>query len=560
MTRTTAQRKGLLLLIHALQGWSVPVGMLDHVLQAKMYDRNLMPPAQSDGSGPLVINASISIQELWDVAAKEKTFNVEVDLVQEWSDPRLTWQQQQFQGVGELVLDRQADIDKIWIPDTFWFHANHYIKKVRMQIYLRVTSEGKVQLSRRDALEMRCSMNLRHFPFDTQHCGLAFGSYSQPLHKLDYRWDSLAGGQGAANAFTTRDNFLRGEMCLCTTCKEAIKVDRGTRTSRNTNFTFRKMVAIINLQRHNSRYVWTSFLPSTAVAIIAYCSYWIAPYAAPARVSVVVVSSLTSATLLQSAKSYMVSPYMTALELFVLVHFWFVLLAMLEYTLVHFLLSYSFELHHPNSHAAKVARQRKAERRLLGLRELREEECENSRPLLPLPSGPEGDGSKGKPMRELQRGALYDIAFSENELRDFFAATDKSCKGRVTLQDIEHAVPVLGLEDVPQTQLHHHFQNASCNGSVLDPAEFVDFMAAITPLHANSGSARGVHMPLELQPWKVRGARWVAWKLADDPLIIDRNMRLWVFVVEVLWQLFYWIVWQSGWEPGEAALVSEAYA
>merc|ERR1719410_1428472 len=101
-----------------------------------------------------MVNASISLQALWDVVASSKTYNVEVDLVQEWHDPRLRWQPRQFQGVEELVLTQQADIDKIWTPDTFWLHANHYIKKVRMQIYLRVTADGKVQLSRRDIVNM----------------------------------------------------------------------------------------------------------------------------------------------------------------------------------------------------------------------------------------------------------------------------------------------------------------------------------------------------------------------------------------------------------------------
>jgi len=313
------------------------------------------------------------------------------------------------------------------------------------------------------------------------------------------------------------------------------------------------MIVTINMQRHNFRYIWTSFLPSTAVATIAYCSYWIAPYVAPARVSVVVVSSLTSATLLQSAKSYMVSPYMTALELYVLVHFWFVLLAMIEYTLVHFLLSYSFELHHPNSQAAKVARQRKAERRLLGLRELREEEDggqgDSFVPLL------ETERSNGT-MREMQRKTPRAIAFTEEELKDFFAATDKRCHGHVTVQDIERAAPALGLEGIPQMELLRHFHKFAGDGSVLEPAEFVDFLAAVAPLNPCSGSARGVHMPVELQPWKVRGARWVAWKLAEDPLILDRKMRLWALVGEVLWQLFYWLVFLSHWETVESALIA----
>jgi hypothetical protein len=542
--------KGILLLVCALHGRS---DLLDHVLQAKDYDSSVVPSAQSAGNGPLMLNASISIQELWNVVASSKTYNVELDLVQEWHDPRLRWNPLQFQGRKELVLSRESDIAKIWTPDTFWYHANKYIKKVRMQIYLRVTSDGRVQLSRRDVLNMRCSMNLRKFPFDVQHCELAFGSYSLPLETLDYQWDSLAEGEGPANAFTTRDGFLKGEMYLSTRTKEPIRVARGIRTSGNKR-RFRKMIVVLNMQRHNLRYVWTSFLPSTAVAAIAYCSYWIAPYAAPARVSVVVVSSLTSSTLLQSAKSYMVSPYMTALELFVLAHFWFVLFAMIEYTLVHFLLSYSFELHHPSTHPAKVARQRKAERRLLYLRELREDEEDSQKGSGFLPLFENGH-SNGK-TRELETKTLSTVAFTDYELKDFFAATDRRCQGNVTLEDIQRAAPALGLDGLPQTELLRHFQKLACGSSVLEPAEFADFMVAMVPLNSGSGSARGVHVPVESQPWRVRGARWVAWKLTEDPLIIDRNMRVIAFFGEVLWQLFYWFVWQSHWEPGEHALIS----
>jgi len=262
-----------------------------------------------------------------------------------------------------------------------------------------------------------------------------------------------------------------------------------------------------------------------------------------------------SATLLQNAKSYLIEKGVTALELFVLVHFWFVLVAMLEYTLVHFLLSYSFELHHPHTHAAKVARQRKAERRLLGLRKLRTEDVEHSRPLLCLQEDDEGDCSDGKSLPEEQMNIVTDMAFTEDELKDFFAATDRSCKGQVTLQDIEQAAPVLGLEGIPRKEVLRHFQVAACGSLVLEPTNFVDFMVAVTPQNSYLGSARGVHMPLELQPWRIRGARWVAWKLADDPLIIDRQMRLWAIVLEVLWQLFYWIIWRSQWKPGEEALV-----
>lgn len=535
----------------------------------KDYDRDLLPPTLP--GQPVQVNVSLTFEEMWGVSDESKTYDVDIYLGQSWHDPRLAWDPARHHNITELMLTHEEDMFALWMPDTFWYHLNFFIKRKHVQAYLRINMEGELYMSQQAVMNMRCVMDLRRFPFDTQECGLTFGSYSRPKEFLDYNWaiNNRYNKRISGKAVSHRPGFVKGELALFPADDSSICPSR-TIWQINGGPEYRQMVVSVHLKRKFMHYIWNSFVPSFAVVLIAYCSYWIGPYAAPARVSLVVVSSLTSTVFLNSAKAYMVSPYMTALELYVLIHFLLVLGAMFEYTLVNFLLTFAFELNPPSSAAGMKARQRKAEKRLRLLRALRsgaggEDDEDTDRDLISP-----GNSPRNSPhLRELRcipgrdgRDELYSLSESDtggsstlspSELFDFFNATDVACRGKVSMEDIEKAAPMLGIEGVQREDLRAMFADISGghksaeNGATafLNRPGFSEFIALTVPMATLDALPRGVHVEPERQPFKARFGRLVTYYMSDDPLILDRWMRIIALTAEVLWQIFYWFVWLS---------------
>ena len=82
-------------------------------------------------------------------------------------------------------------------------------------------------------------------------------------------------------------------------------------------------------------YVFQAFAPSILLIILNFCSYWIPRKAVPARVALIVTTFLTSTFILQSATESVVRiSYVSPMQLFLVVHVFFIVVSVIQYILV----------------------------------------------------------------------------------------------------------------------------------------------------------------------------------------------------------------------------------
>jgi len=407
---------------------------------------------------------------------------------------------------------------------------------------LVIERDGRVIWKQHFLMVLRCLVHLRDFPFDRQTCQVSFGSYDMDVAELDYAWDP--------HAINMEDGcweFVEYHMVNAS-------VDRDT-FEGVPDKTFRQMIISLNMEHMFRRYLWNTYLPVFCLGLIAYCSYWIGPYAAPARVTMGVVSTLTCSVQLNRAESYTQENrgHMTAMELYVLFHFMFVFTALVEYSLLNFLLGMAFGMNPPKSVLGMQHKRARAVARLQLLESMRVHKGH-------LPVCAELGELSVDELQEEQSVELLEHMDSEEEgflpaeMRDFFAATDADYSDHVSFAEVCKTLPLLGLEELHNSLLLEIFLRSAAlsrahepddSKVVLDYEQFLDFMAEATLSAFPDSHGRGVHVPVEQQPRSLRLRRWTTWFLDHDPLLVDSWMRLIALPVLLLYNICYAAMWTN---------------
>jgi hypothetical protein len=109
-----------------------------------------------------------------DLDEKTGMLTTELWLIQKWLDPQLTWIPEQFDGITQI----QVPIEKIWNPSIVLHNNADESFRYIMDKLAMVQSNGSVTWVPHGRLRSWCELDMRLFPFDTQHCYMLFGSWS----------------------------------------------------------------------------------------------------------------------------------------------------------------------------------------------------------------------------------------------------------------------------------------------------------------------------------------------------------------------------------------------
>ena len=113
------------------------------------YDRRVRP---NYGGIPVTVGVSLYILSIGDLSEKFMDFTFDMYFRQYWSDPRLSFNKDEF-GIDKLVVGAEY-IKLIWVPDTFFVNekiAMFHAATTENQ-FLRITSLGDVLRSIRPEL------------------------------------------------------------------------------------------------------------------------------------------------------------------------------------------------------------------------------------------------------------------------------------------------------------------------------------------------------------------------------------------------------------------------
>ncbi|CAJ0924181.1 unnamed protein product, partial [Mesorhabditis belari] len=124
------------------------------------------------------VNITLAYVKVIELAAQSQEVDQLFEFGFEWTDPRLQWNPDDFGGVSKIWLQ----MDSIWLPENSICNAKSIEEVVpiyQKQIELRY--DGSLYMDRTLYVSLSCSMNLGHFPFDTQTCQVGFVVYNYDI-------------------------------------------------------------------------------------------------------------------------------------------------------------------------------------------------------------------------------------------------------------------------------------------------------------------------------------------------------------------------------------------
>ena len=145
----------------------IPAVNISYILNSFQigYDRRVRP---NYGGIPVTVGVSLYILSIGDLSEKDMDFTFDMYFRQFWSDPRLSFDKNEF-GIDKLVVGSEY-IKLIWVPDTFFVNEKVALfhQATTENQFLRIMHTGDVLRSMRLTIKATCPMNLANFPFDEQ--------------------------------------------------------------------------------------------------------------------------------------------------------------------------------------------------------------------------------------------------------------------------------------------------------------------------------------------------------------------------------------------------------
>ncbi len=188
-----------------------------------------------------ILHISLHIEDLYDISEQKMTFKMKYYFRLYWLEPGLKFDPSETlidmsendtfvkvnysnpdhsqKGVADtftpLDLDMELLSKKIWFPDIYivnqvpteFDHLNYE------KGFAKLSPDGHIFFSKIVTSSMRCKMNLRKLPFDTQYCSVIFESFSYTQAKLVIQWkmDSWRGAV-SSDKITLDDFDITGKL------------------------------------------------------------------------------------------------------------------------------------------------------------------------------------------------------------------------------------------------------------------------------------------------------------------------------------------------------------
>jgi hypothetical protein len=132
-------------------------------------------------SSNVKLQYGIEIKSLEQFDQKGENIEFNLWITQLWNDQYLTWNQSDYE-----YHHLNVNSNQIWVPDLELYNAAS-----QPTIYnnggLKLYYNGDVLWIRPTRYSFSCKLDLKQFPFDTQHCTMTFGSWKYNANFLDLR-------------------------------------------------------------------------------------------------------------------------------------------------------------------------------------------------------------------------------------------------------------------------------------------------------------------------------------------------------------------------------------
>jgi len=145
----------------------VIVAQTEQLLTDLFTSYNKIIPPRVDGGGAVEVQMEMfptSIKEFDEVS---ETIVYMAGILMTWNDYRLAWNSASYAGIEEITVP----VTQVWTPAIIVASsATKEIYVLQSWNQVRINKNGEVIVIQAVLVESSCSMNVKHYPFDTQAC------------------------------------------------------------------------------------------------------------------------------------------------------------------------------------------------------------------------------------------------------------------------------------------------------------------------------------------------------------------------------------------------------
>ena len=133
-------------------------------------------------SNNIKLKYGIEIKSLEQFDQKGENIEFNLWITQLWNDEYLRWNQSEFE-----YHHLNINSNQIWLPDLELYNAASTPLIFDSSGGLKLLYNGDILWIRPTRYSFSCKLDLKQFPFDTQHCTMTFGSWKYNANFLDLR-------------------------------------------------------------------------------------------------------------------------------------------------------------------------------------------------------------------------------------------------------------------------------------------------------------------------------------------------------------------------------------
>ncbi|KAL4235134.1 Glycine receptor subunit alpha-3 [Mactra antiquata] len=292
------------------------------VLDALLKDYDSRIPPNYEDDFPVEVEVQLHITNIDSISETNMEFTFGAFIRQIWRDDRLIYKK--LPRLRSLELDSKF-MDKVWVPDLFLANekaAHFHIVTVPNKL-MHIYPDGKILYSVRVTATLKCNMDLRKYPLDTQECSVFMESYAYSTENLNFNWNSIP---VIKDPMLILPQFYLGEF-------HALRCDKQYHELNYTCVELR-----FELMRSLGYYMTQVYIPSILIVILSWLSFWLDKDAVPARISLGLLTVLTMTT--QSAGARASLPkvsYAKGIDVWMAACLIFVFAALIEFAYVNVL-------------------------------------------------------------------------------------------------------------------------------------------------------------------------------------------------------------------------------
>jgi len=224
------------------------------------------PPAR-----PTLVKCAVLIVDVVDIDDVNESFQAEVAILASWQDPRLAFDSR-VEGT-EVKLFQGAfqfnEVFKGWWPQ--FVILNEVGRDEPKAITLTVLPDGTVRYREQRNVVLETPMNLRTFPFDTQHLKAAMIPFGNTTAEVLLEVDQRFAG--------STDDYVRREHDVNVAGWDlqhlGMTVDETYVAAGDQRTAFSRLLATITLQRRSWQYVWEFLFPLLVLVSVVWSIFWV---------------------------------------------------------------------------------------------------------------------------------------------------------------------------------------------------------------------------------------------------------------------------------------------